>query len=182
MFMRRYLAVAVLLPLVAACAARQSAVPEPGDEGSHYGVTADPAVDWRTALRGDTVEVEIVDRNSYYRVEEIRLEGPDGRTYPAPELTRSVVRDHSGRWYGRPAVGIGGAFGSHGGGLGVGLSFPLGNRAEPDTSVTSTEARIPLSEPDRYRAAPGAWAVEIVLRTPSGDRRVARIPAPRPAA
>ena len=142
-----------------------------------------PSVDWRTAYLGDSVQVTIVDPRSYYRVQEVRLIAPDGRSYEASEITRDVLRDRSDEgWYGRPSVGVGGAFGSHGGGLGVGLSFPIGNRASDAErqGQTSTEARIRLPDPDLYRRSAADWRIEIALTDPSGAPHAARIAAPVP--
>lgn len=141
-----------------------------------------PPIEWRTAFRSDAVEVSLLDPRNYYRVQQVTLVGPGGRAYPAAEITRNVVRDRGDGWYGRPAVGLGGAFGSRGSALGLGFTFPLGagsSRGGP-VSATTTEARIPVPDSEQYRRTAQSWSIELSLVDASGTERVARLPAPLP--
>ena len=143
-----------------------------------------PAIEWRTAYRSDAVEVSLLDPRNYYRVQQVTLLGPGGRAYPAAEITRNVVRDRGDDWYGGPSVGFGGAFGSRGSALGVGLgfSFPPGGRSAraEAASATTTDARIPVPEAEQYGRTAQSWSIEVSLIDASGTERFARLPAPLP--
>lgn len=186
-FMRSVSVLLSALLLVAACSSGGGPPSPAADQPAPgWGGAVSPgglSIDWRTAYLGDSVQVTIIDPRSYYRVQEVRLIAPDGRSYAASEITRDVLRGRSDDdWYGRPSLGVGGAVGSHGGGLGVGLSFPIGNRAADAErqGQTSTEARIRLSDPDFYRRTAADWTIEVGLADPSGAPHVARIAAPVP--
>ncbi len=133
-----------------------------------------PAIQWQTSLSGDVVEVVLIDRKSFYRVDDIVLNGPDNRTYAATDITRRVIKDDGYRTGARVGVGAG----SGGGGVrtGIGLSFPLGNSGA--RGHVRTEAGIVLPRPAFYRATADKWTLRITLTDPAGEQSTADIPAP----
>jgi hypothetical protein len=143
-----------------------------------------PDLRWRSAVRGDRVEIEIIDPAAFYRVEQVDLVAPDGREYAAQELTRiAPSRDLPDRE--RGTFGIGGWGGSSSGvGMGVGLGFPIGGRPspppDPDRNFARTIASIILSDPVAYRRTASAWSVKVRLLDPSGVSSTARFAAPLP--
>ena len=140
------------------------------------GPTAAPSIDWRTEVRGDDLMVRLSDRRGYYRVEEVSLVAPSGRSFPAFELTREVVREDDAYYPYGPGVGIGGGFGSGGSSsVGVGVSVPLGG-GHTRSGGAWTEARIPLPSPPRT-IGPN-WKIVVELSDPYGAPRVAELPAP----
>lgn len=136
-----------------------------------------PDVDWRVALAGDEIVVDLTDPEGYYRVERVELVGPGGRTYKAHDVARETVRDRAGPYYGGSSVGVG--IGGGHGGVGFGLSFPLGG-ARPAPVVTRTTARIRLPDPRAYRRTFERWTIEVVLTDPAGATSYASFPAPGP--
>lgn len=156
---------AALLLALAACAPQAGPAPE-------------PSIDWRTEVRGDHLLVRLADRRGYYRVERVSLVAPSGRSHPAFELTREVVREDDRYYPYRPGVGVGGGFGSGGSSsVGVGVSVPLGGGGYGRTeSGAWTEARIPL--PPAPRAIGPDWKIVVELSDPSGAPRIAELPAP----
>jgi len=145
------------------------------------GSDAPPSIDWRTQVSGGDLLVRLADRRGYYRVERVSLVAPSGRTYPAFELTREVVRDDDRYYPYGPGVGVGGSYGSgggwSGGGVGVGVSVPLGEsaRSRPERGAW-TEARIPL--PPEPRSLGPDWKIVVEVSDPSGAMRIAELPAP----
>ena len=143
-----------------------------------------PDVRWRSVVRGDRVEIEIIDPAAFYRVERVDLVAPDGREYAAQELTRiAPSRDIPVRESG--TFGIGGWGGSSSGvGMGVGMGFPIGGRSspppDPDRNFARTVAHIILNDPDSYRRTASAWSVKVRLLDPSGVSSTARFAAPLP--
>jgi hypothetical protein len=161
-FMRRTFTAALVLAL-AACA-QQS------------GPAANPSIDWRTEVRGDDLLVRLADRRGYYRVERVELVAPSGRSYPAAELTREVVREDDRYYPYGPGVGVGGGFGSSGSSsVGIGVSVPLGGGGSYERGAW-TEARIPLPEPPR--SVGPDWKIVVGLSDRYGAARVAELPAP----
>lgn len=171
---------------LAACADRQSGSVTPQEQPRAGGPTveAGPAIRWRTALAGDAVTVEVLDRNNAYRVERVELLAPDGRAYSSNDITRERMSP-GGRWTDSSGlgVGVGGSGGSRGGtNVGVMFDFPLGGggRADPIGSEARTFARIPLADPAAYRANAAQWKVRISLSDLAGYNSSAVIPAPLP--
>mgnify|MGYP003134811834 CR=1 FL=1 len=165
------LAMALLLP---ACGSTGDAAPPIEAAGV-------PTLHWTTAYADGIVRVTIEDPTSYYRVDSVTLYGPDGTATPAVEITRENVTATGVGGGFRPSVGVGGGYSSHGGfgtGVGVGLSFPLGGRAEPDRRAT--RAVIPVAEPSAYRHTAAASEIQATLTAPDGETRYARFPAPVP--
>lgn len=172
--------------ILAACADRQSGSVTPQEQPRLGGpaVEAGPAIRWRTALTGDAVTVEVLDRNNAYRVERIELLAPDGRAYASTDITRERISP-GGRWSDSSGVGVGvgGSGGSRGGAnVGVMFDFPLGGGggADPIGSEARTTARIPLADPAGYRAGAAQWKVRISLSDLAGYNSSAVIPAPLP--
>jgi hypothetical protein len=143
-----------------------------------------PDVRWRSFVRGDVVEVEIIDPAAYYRVDTVDLIAPDGHEFRSTELTRIApsqdipIRE-------RPRFGVGGWGGSSGrGGMGVGMDFPLGGSPpppqDPDRNLARTVARFLLADPDQYRRTAQSWSVRVRLLDPSGGSSTARFAAPMP--
>lgn len=146
---------------------------------------AGPSVHYRTSLEGDAVVIEIRDRNNAYRVDRVELIAPDGRSYPASDITREKVTDNTTYGLGGSNVGIGvGGWGgsSSGVGVGVGLGFPLGGGrySDPDAEARTT-ARIRLPDPAAYRANPNGWLVRTTFSDLTGQTSSAVMPAPKPA-
>ena len=172
-----FLVVVLLGALVAGCAGS-------GEKAGStaQGTTAEPRLNWRTWLIEDSVGVEVRDPDDAYKVERIELVDPEGSVTAASEITRETARDNPRGPYGGTGVSVGGAVGSSGrSGVGIGLSFPLGGTApRRPPSVKLTKARIPLIDPDGYRATAGDWRVRLHLVGRDGAPRVAEIPAPRP--
>lgn len=161
--MRRLLVPALLL-MLAACA-------------QQAGPAAEPAIDWRTEVRGDDLLVRLSDRRGYYRVEEVSLVAPSGRSFPAFELTREIVREDDAYYPYGPGMGIGGGFGSSGSSsVGVGVSVPLGGGHARSGGGAWTEARIPL--PPAPRAIGPDWKIVVELSDRDGAPHTAELPAP----
>lgn len=146
-----------------------------------------PPLNWQTRLSGDTVMVEIYDRNDYYRVERVELVGPNGLTIAAQEINRTTQQASGGRyrgWGGGPTVGIGGWGGSRGGGgAGIGLGFPLGGSsraAEPPLGTTTT-ASVRIPDPSYYRQTADAWVVRMTFSDRGKQTQTAVVPAPKAA-
>ena len=143
-----------------------------------------PDLRWRSVVRGDRVEIEVIDPAAFYRVEQVDLVAPDGREYAAQELTRiAPSRDMPVRE--RATFGVGGWGGSSSGvGMGVGTSFPIGGRPvpppDPDRNFARTIAHIILSDPASYHRTASAWSVKVHLLDPSGVSSTARFAAPLP--
>jgi hypothetical protein len=143
-----------------------------------------PDVRWKSVVRGDVVEVEIIDPAAYYRVDTVDLVSPDGQEFRSTEVTRIApsqdiqVRDN-------PRFGVGGWGGSSGrGGMGIGMDFPLGGGSpppqDPDRNFARTVARFLLANPGQYRRTAQSWSVKVRLIDPSGTASTARFAAPMP--
>ncbi|MHA1571054.1 MAG: hypothetical protein ACTSWM_04485 [Alphaproteobacteria bacterium] len=132
-----------------------------------------PNLEWNTTLKGDVVEIVLTDPRSFYRVEQMELLGPDGRIYRATDITRLVTKD-DGR-SGGTRVGIGAGSGGRVS-TGIGFSFPIGNRSSYNR--TKTETRIPLRNPDFYRATASQWTIRVTLIDQAGQQSTADFPAP----
>lgn len=145
-----------------------------------------PAISWRGGLDGDVVQIEIIDRFGYYRVDRVALVSPQGQEYAARELTYFAPS------YSRPGassnVGVGvsswggSSSGTH---VGLGLGFPLGgwsssSSSDPDRNAPRTVARIVLPDPRAYRSNPQGWTVRARLLDSFGAASVAQFPAPLP--
>lgn len=172
-----FLVVVLLGALVAGCAGS-------GEKAGStaQGTAAEPRLNWRTWLIEDSVGVEVRDPDDAYKVERIELVDPEGSVTAASEITRETVRDDDRGFYGGPGVSVGGSVGSSGrSGVGLGLSFPLGGTApRRSPPLKLTKARIPLTDPDSYRATAGDWRVRLHLLGRDNAPRVAEIPAPVP--
>ncbi|MGE0653373.1 MAG: hypothetical protein AB7P12_16765 [Alphaproteobacteria bacterium] len=145
--------------------------------------TAGPAIDWRTALSGDTVQVSITDPRQYWRVDRVSLVAPGGATIPAQEITRETVRDNDPYGYGGggASVGFGGGWGSRGGGgVGIGIGVPLFGSGAPAVPPTRVVALIRPPDPAAYRQSAAAWRIRIDLSDATGRTSHAEIPAPIP--
>ena len=180
--MNRIAALVSLACVVAGCAGGDPS-PSRVASGVRQPVAAEaPPLEWSSSFRGGSVEIVLSDPRNFYRIQQVRLVDPAGNGYPAPELTRTVVRDRAAEWSGRPSLGIGGAAGSHWSSFGIGLTIPLGqtSRREEAASYTATAAWIPVPDPDYYSRTAQSWTLELTLLDPSGGERFARIPAPVP--
>jgi hypothetical protein len=161
------------------------AVPNAPGAPPPSGAVVAPDVRWKSFVRGDVVEIEIIDPAAYYRVDAVDLVAPDGREFPARELTHiAPSQDIPIRERG-PNVGIGGWGGSSGrGGMGVGMSFPIGGTPppppDPDRNFARTVARILLANPAQYRRTAPSWSVRVRLLDPTGAASTARFAAPMP--
>lgn len=166
--------------LLAGCAAegRRDTVTPVAPAGA-----AGPALDWRTRLSGDTVDVAVTDPRRYWRVERVALISPAGTAVPAQEITRETVRDNDPYGYGYEggSVGIGGGWGSRsGGGVGIGIGIPLFGSGAPAAPPSRVTARIRLPDAAAYRQSATAWRIRIDLTDPNGQTSHAEIPAPVP--
>ncbi len=164
---------------VAGCAERQPppSPPPPMTPTAPEGAMspAVPNIDWHARLDGDRIRVELVDPEAAYLVERVALVGPGGRRIGAQEVTRASGPGGLG-----PSYGVGGGFGSHsGGGIGFGMSVPLGgyDRSGP---ARRTFATIVLPDEAAYRRTARDWTVEVQLRDRGGAQYHASIPAPLP--
>lgn len=167
---RTYLILGFLL--VAACTPTASQK-SPGEQPQQPAASTLPNLKWETALQGDVVEVVLIDRKSFYRVDQIELIGPDGRIYRATDITRHVTRGDS---YGSGArVGIGAGSGGRVS-TGIGFSFPIGEKTSRDR--TKTETRIPLRNPEFYLATVAQWTIRVTLTDETGKQSTADFPAP----
>lgn len=154
--------------------------PEPASD-SAYGPAGLPALDWRTRIDGREIHVELEDPSGHYESVEMELLAPGGQRIPANTVTNEerVYNDTYG--YGRPTFGVGGAAGSRGGGVGVGMSFPLGGtRSAGVERERLIVGRFVLPDLYEYRRTAAQWAIEITLTSYSGETSRATIPAPMP--
>lgn len=143
-----------------------------------------PALNWTTHYADGLIRVSIEDPDGYYRVESVTLFGPDGSSTPAAEITRENLSETGSGGGLRPSIGVGGGYSSHGGfgtGVGVGLSFPLGGRTEPEPARRATRARIHVADPAAYRREAASSEIQATLVERGGETRYARFPAPLPA-
>lgn len=166
----------VTLAAIAACA------PQPAPRT--YPVSAPdglPALDWQTRLEGREIYVQLEDPSGFYETVTMDLIAPGGQRIPASSVTdqERIYRDSYG--YGRPSVGVGGAAGSHGGGVGVGMSFPLGGSAprRPDRERVIV-GRFVVPDLYAYRQTASDWEIEMALTSYDGETSRATIPAPLP--
>lgn len=158
---------------LAGCAAREPAPPPPAPVGGAT-LPQPPNIDWHTGLADGAVRLELVDPDAAYVVEHVALKGPAGQVVAASEMTRA-----SGPGGLAPSYGVGGGFGSHsGGGVGFGMSVPLG--ATGGAPGTRTFVTIPLPDPAEYRRTARNWTIEVTLRDREGTPYHASIPAPLP--
>lgn len=145
-----------------------------------------PDVRWKTAVQGDTVQVEIIDPASHYRVESIALLAPDGREYAAKDITRYTASTDAPYSYDRPEFGLGGFGGSgHSGvNLGLGMAFPLGSSPpspdDPDRYFARTYGVVYVPDPVAYRRTADKWSVRVRLRDPARVAYSVQFPAPVP--
>lgn len=164
-------------PAPSASAAPPAVQPMPAQQG--------PAIRWRGGLDGDVLQIEIVDRFGYYRVDRVSLVSPQGQEYVSHELTYFAPS------YGRPGassnVGVGvSSWGgsSSGTSVGLGIGFPLGGfsspSSDPDRNAPRTVARITLPDPEGYRRNPVGWTVRVRLLDSAGAASIAQFPAPLP--
>ena len=161
------------LLLVAACASTTGRN-TPTEQGREPAAAVFlPDLEWNTTLRNDLVEVALIDRKSFYRVDQVELIGPDGRLYPATDITRHVTTEDGPSSGARVGIGAG-----SGGGVstGIGFSFPIAGRSSRNR--TKTTARIPLLNPDFYRATAAQWTIRVTLIDQTGEQSTADFPAP----
>ena len=151
------LVLTLMIFALAACSGRPTGTPERD-------------LQWRTSLRGDTVQVVVFDRTGQYRINSVSLVGPSGQVVPARELTRENEDDGSG-----PGFDVFGAGGSRGmGGIGMGIDIPVGSR--PASMERRTSAIIPM--PSDFRRNAAQWHIEVEMARPDGSPYRATIPAP----
>ncbi len=158
--------------LVAACTP-MAGQESPDEQTQQPAASALPDLEWKTALKSDVVEVVLIDRKSFYRVDQIELIGPDGRIYRATDITRHVTEGDG--YSSGTRVGIGAGSGGRVS-TGIGFSFPIGNKSSRDR--TKTETRIPLRNPEFYRATVDQWTVRVTLIDEDGEQSTADFPAP----
>ncbi len=161
---------------LAGCAERRSEPPPPPLSAAEAPGPAQraPDIDWHARLADDAVRVVLVDPSAQYRVERVVLDGPAGQRIAAREITHESGPGEAG-----PSYGIGGGFGSHsGGGIGLGMTVPLG--ARPAGPARRTLAVIPLPDPAAYRHTARDWTIRVTLRDRGGTAFHASIPAPLP--
>ncbi len=117
----------------------------------------------------------MVDPGAAYRVEQVVLEGPAGQRIAAREITRATGPGRAG-----PSYGVGGGFGSNsGGGIGFGLSVPLGG-SQAGGDGRRSMASIVLPDPAAYRRSARDWTIRVTLRDRGGTVWHAAFPAPLP--
>ena len=145
-------------------------------------VAEGPPLEWRTGFAFDAVEVGLFDPNQHYRIEDVRLVAPDGRSYPASDITREVVRERLAGWYGGVGVGAGGFVTSRRSAVGLGISIPIGERIRQPawSGGGSTHARIPVPDVAEYRRTARSWWIDLSMVDRFGAAQFARIPAPVP--
>jgi hypothetical protein len=159
---------------------------QPNQTATVPGAPVGPAVNWRSGLEGNVVWVEIIDPQSYYRVDQVNLVAPDGQAFASRDINRTRQTGDSGYGGSGPNIGIGfGTFsggGWHGGGTstGVGIGVPLGGGggSASDDNATHTVARFQLADPDSYNRTAANWTVHVRLVDNNGQPSVARFPAP----
>ena len=167
--------------------ATPSVTPSPSPTAATSGAASGPALNWHSALVGDTISVELRDPINHYRVERVELVGPNGVTLAAGTINRETNRASSNYrgFDGGPNVGVGGWGGSRsGGGGGISLGFPLGGRSARDREPpagTLTTARIRLPDQALYRQTVERWFIRITTLDRAQQSSVAIIPAPKPA-
>ena len=144
---------------------------------------AGPGLEWHAVLDGDTVEVELVDATSHYRVEKVTLTGPGGVEIASGPLTRKVERSYGYGPGDYPPGGIGvDVFGgsSTGVGVSVGTAAHVGGSAYNLARNTRTHTRIAISDPAAYRRDVKAWRIAVELIDSAGETSLVEIPAPAP--
>ncbi len=140
--------------------------------------SSDPAVahadfdlDWDD---GEIIVIALDDVRSF---DAAALVAPDGSEIAAFQIDRDreISRDAV-----QPSVGTGVSGGSGGFGVGVGLSFPLGND-DPDEIGYRSVAKIRVPDMPAYRAGWQDWVLRI--HQPAEDiwnERTLELPAPEP--
>lgn len=168
--------IVLLVAAVWACTPQREPVSD-----SASGAAALPALDWQTRIDGREIHVELEDPSGHYESVEMELIAPGGQRIPASTVTNEerVYNDTYG--YGGPSFGVGGAAGSRGGGVGVGMSFPLGGtRSAGVERERLVVGRFVLPDLYEYRRTATQWTIEITLTSYSGESSRATIPAPMP--
>jgi hypothetical protein len=134
---------------------------------------ADFDLDWDD---GEIIVVALEDVRSF---DQAVLVAPDGTEIPAFQMERDRESNTQAV---QPSLGTGVSGGSNGVGVGIGLSFPLGNY--DDTRIDyRTEAQIRVPDMAAYRASWQQWQLRI--RQPMEDiynERTLTLPAPEPPA
>jgi hypothetical protein len=173
--MRRYAPFALVL-LLAACASDTVPIagPPPG------------TVDARFAQGG---EANVITVTAYDRVpiRNAALVAPDGSILPSYHInTERPTRYGSGSGA-APTVGIGvggGSSGSFAIGSGIGLTFPLGGYAGPQSTTQSgnilSTAYIRLADPVDYRRRWKNYTIRVRLGDPPSDVHFVTLAAPPP--
>lgn len=175
--MRRLSILLLAFAAISACAPR----PEPASYPAPAPNSGLPALDWRTWVEEREIYVALDDPSGYYETVTMDLIAPGGQRIPASSVTNEERIYRDGYGYGRPSVGVGGVAGSRGGGVGVGLSFPLGGtRAPRDDRERSIVGRFVVPDFYEYRRTASDWEIEMVLTSYSGETSRATIPAPQP--
>jgi hypothetical protein len=142
-------------------------------------------VRWRSALEGDTVQIEVIDRFGYYRVDRVALVSPEGQEFPAHDVTHFAPSYDSAGGSSSVGVGMSSWGGSRSGtSVGLGLGFPLGGSprvsSDPDRNAPRTVARVQVPDLERYRRTAANWKVRVRLLDSAGGASVAQFPAPVP--
>jgi hypothetical protein len=159
---------------------------QPGLPATVPGAPIGPAVNWRSGFEGNVVWVEIIDPESYYRVDQVNLVTPDGQAFASRDINRTQAHYDPGTYGGGgPTVGLGvgswsgGGWDGGGTSTGLGISLPIGGGGGGhEESGTHTVARFQLADPDSYNRTVANWVVHVRLIDQNGHPSVARFPAP----
>lgn len=121
----------------------------------------------------DTLEVRGFGRMPLDHAE---LIAPDGTTQTALDRNNERVADD---YVSRPSVGVGGAGGSRGAAVGVGLSFPI-LEDRPAGVWYRSRASFPVLDMALYRATWRDWRIRMRFQGADGQMRQVELPAPEP--
>ena len=124
----------------------------------------------------DTIEVRGFGR---LPLDQAELVAPDGSTQVALDRRNEYVADDY--YSGRPTVGVGGAGGSRGSAVGVGISFPI-FEDRPSGSWYRSRASFPILDMGIYRATWRDWRIRLKFQGTAEQARHVELPAPEPFA
>lgn len=122
----------------------------------------------------DTIEVRGFGR---LPLDHAELIAPDGTTQTA--LDRRSERVADDYYAGRPTVGVGGAGGSRGSAVGVGISLPV-FEDRPAGVWYRSRASFPILDMALYRATWRDWRIRLRFQGTDDRMRQVELPAPEP--
>jgi hypothetical protein len=146
-----------------------------GGSGSTASSTRGPETSAFFVTGENTIEVRGFGR---LPLEQAELIAPDGTVQTALDRQNDYVTDD---YYSRPTVGVGGAGGSRGSAVGVGISFPILEDRSSGAFYRS-RASFPILDMPLYRLTWRDWRIRMRFQGAGEPARQVELPAPEPPA